>query len=164
MKCKQLELALLAVTDGRASASERQLVESHVAICSACARRLEELRSVWSALDAVPAAEPSPAFDSRLRTRMAEEPSRTGRFAWFPARLRMVAAVAALAVAVLWISLRPTIYHPGPTPAEVQSQEDFTVVKNLPVLEDYDVVSSLDALSALPGAQSAASAPEQPID
>lgn len=162
MKCERIESALLAVIDGRATAGERRLVAIHTAACAACARRLEEMRAAWSALEKLPPIEPSAGFDARLRARIAGQPRPAGWLSWFPAHLRAVAAIAVLAVLAVWLSLRPTIYRPAPT--EVQSQEDFAVVKNLPVLEDYDVVSSLDALSALPGAQTGSTESPQPMD
>jgi anti-sigma factor RsiW len=165
MKCERMESAMLAVVDGRATAAERERVETHVAGCGACARRMEEMRAAWSALDQLPGLEPSPGFDARLRARLGEQPAHSRWLGWFPGNLRLVAAVAALVAVAVWISLRPPMRSSSRTPvaAEAPSQEDFTVVKNLPVLEDYDVVANFEALSALPGAQ-AASKTSQPMD
>ncbi len=162
--CKEIESALLAAVDGRASAGERDRVAVHVAGCATCARRLEDLRGVWTSLDALEAVEPSPAFDARLRERL-EAGSRASLWpAWFPARARwagLTLAMAAAAVA-LWFSVRPLRHRPAP--ASVENPADFAVVKNLPVLENYDLLSNFDALSALPGAQTAAPEEQQPVD
>jgi anti-sigma factor RsiW len=158
MDCERIEASLLAVVDGRAANEERERVEAHVAACSACARRMEGMRSIWSDLDSLPAIEPSPSFDARLRARIAAQPGRPGLFGWMTGNLRLVAVVAALVAVAAWISFRPIA---GPTaPTAVQSQQDFAVVKNLPVLENYDVVSNFDVLSDLPGAEDIATQPQ----
>lgn len=151
MNCEPVEALLLAVVDGRATAEERELVNQHVASCAGCARRMEEMRATWSALDALPAAEPSPWFDAQLRARLRDPAPKRSRPGWLPGGARW-AAMAALVVAIaIWISLRPPVQRPAPT-ATTENQ-DFTVVKNLPELENYDVISNFEALSALAGAQ-----------
>jgi anti-sigma factor RsiW len=161
MNCERIEAALLAVVDGRATREERERVAEHVAACAACARQAEEMRAVWSGLDRLPELEPSPSFDARLRARLAEEQNRPRLFAWMAGNMRLVAVVAALVAVAAWFSLRPVAQRPAPQ-AAAQSQEDFSVVKNLPVLENYDVVSNLDVLSDLPGAEQHTSAAPQP--
>jgi anti-sigma factor RsiW len=161
MDCERMDASLLAVIDGRAANEERESVEDHLAGCGACARRMQQLRAVWSDLDSLPAIEPSPAFDARLRARIAERPAPSRLFGWMTGNLRLVAVVAALVAVAVWISLRPAIQRPAPEPA--RSQQDFAVVKNLPVLENYDVVSNLDVLSDLPGAEDTSTQP-QPMD
>ncbi len=158
MDCERIEASLLAVVDGRAANEERERVESHVAACGACARRMEEMRAMWTELDSLPAIEPSPAFDARLRARLAGQPARPRLFGWMAGNMRLVAVVAALAAVAVRFSLRPSV--PRPMPEAVQSQQDFAVVKNLPVLENYDVVSNLDVLSDLPGAEQTAAQPQ----
>lgn len=158
MDCERIEAALLAVVDGRAAKQERERVEGHVAACGACARRMEEMQGVWSDLDSLPAVEPSPSFDARLRARMAEQPARPRFFEWMTGNMRLVAVVAALVAVAVWISLRPTIQRPAPSSA--QAQQDFAVVKNLPVLENYDVVANFDVLSDLPGAEDTSTQPQ----
>ena len=162
MNCQGIETALLAVLDGRATAADEARVAEHVAQCAACARRMESLRETWAALDHLPAIEPSPLFDARLRAHLAETTQQPRWFAWPLAHLRLVALAAVLVAATaVWYSYRsaPAL----PTPAQEQSQQDFAVVKNLPVLENYDVLSNFDALTALPGAQQTSSQ-AQPIE
>lgn len=151
MNCEKMDALLLAVIDSRATPEERERVMAHAAGCGICARKLEELQATWSALDTLPSVEPSAWFDTRLRARMNELPSRRGWTGWLPAGLRW-AAVAALVAATLWFSLRPPERRPAPA-VTAQTQQDFAVIKNLPELENYDVISNFDALSALPGAQ-----------
>lgn len=159
MKCEQVRNCLPAVLDGRVSGEERDRVNAHLDACAVCARQAEEMRSVWLALDELPAIEPSLGFDARLRARLAAQLAGSRLFAWFPMRIGLAAALAVVAVAA-WFSLRPIV---GPHRARnPQSQDDFAVVKNLPVLENYDVIANFDALSALPGAQTAA--PQQQME
>ena len=66
----------------------------------------------------------------------------------------MAFAVAALLVLGVWLTFMPPARQPASnTIASTQargSEAEFTVIKNLPVLEDYDVLSNFDALSELP--------------
>lgn len=163
MNCERIEAALLAVADGRATREERDRVAEHTADCNACARRMEQMRAVWSELGRLPELEPSPAFDARLRARLAEEPRRPRLFGWMGGNMRWVAAAAALLAVAVWFSLRPITRRPAPqAPVQSGRQEDFSVVKNLPVLENYDVVSNLDVLSDLPGAEQQKSGAPKP--
>jgi anti-sigma factor RsiW len=149
MKCEEISKEFITYLDRRASSAERRMIEEHLAGCAACQTRAEEFRKLWSVLDEVPAVEPSLGFDARIRQRIAAEPQRSW-FAWFvpPPRLALSAVLlVVLAILVAKIPFRnPGV--PG-TPAAVQ-QEDFNAIKDLGVLEDYDVVTKLDALSELP--------------
>jgi anti-sigma factor RsiW len=169
MKCKEIEFALLGNLDGRLNQKEREALEGHLAGCSACRTRAEELRRVWGALDRLPAAEPSPVFDARLRARLAAEarPSR-----WWVRWLlepRFVVAVVALVAVAVWLTVRPPWRQNQPvatqapvtqTQAAVEPETDFPVVKDLPVFENYDVISNFEALSALPSDQSSGQSAE----
>ncbi|HVC00169.1 MAG TPA: zf-HC2 domain-containing protein [Candidatus Dormibacteraeota bacterium] len=152
MNCKPMEALLLAVVDGRATAEERDRAGRHVAGCQACARRLEEMSATWSALEELPAVEPSAWFDTRLAARMRESQPKAGWLGRLPKGMRWIAVAAALAAMAIWISLRPPAGRPAPATSP-QNQQDFAVIQNLPELENYDVISNFEALSALPGAQ-----------
>lgn len=152
MNCERMEPLLLAVIDGRATVEERERVNDHAAHCGHCARRIEELNATWSALEGLPAMEPSAWFDARLRARMREPQPKVSRFGRLPGAARWTAAAAALVAVALWIWLRPPVGRRAPA-VSTQNQQDFAVIQNLPELENYDVISNFDALSALPGAQ-----------
>lgn len=47
-------------------------VASHLDSCETCSTELRELRATYALLDAWPAPEPTPYFDSRLRARLRE--------------------------------------------------------------------------------------------
>jgi anti-sigma factor RsiW len=70
--CKtcQSHLPDLLLEDGYQAAHPE--LASHLAACEACRTELEELRSTYALLDAWPAPEPTPYFDSRLQARLRE--------------------------------------------------------------------------------------------
>ncbi len=148
MSCKRIEGKLVAFMDGRASDSDRRVVESHLKECAACQARVEGFRGVWAMLNEVPVVEPSQAFEARLRARMAAEPQRLSFWDGIATMLpspRLALAVALLAVFSLWQSSRPVAVTE--TPAPVSSDAEFRMIQDLPVLENYDVLTSLDALA-----------------
>jgi anti-sigma factor RsiW len=148
MSCKRIEGKLIAFMDGRASDSDRHAVEAHLAECSACKARVEGFSGVWSMLDEMPAVEPSAAFEARLRAAMATEPPPLRFWQGIAAMLpspRLALAVALLGVFSLWQSSSPVAVNE--TAAPVSSDAEFRMIQDLPVLENYDVLTSLDALS-----------------
>ncbi len=148
MKCEKMETRMIGYLDGRASEAERRAVEAHLAACSACAGRASEFRDVWGALDEVPTREPSPAFDARLRARIAAEP-RQGWWAWLVPSPRLAFAVTLLLIMSAYISSRPPAApHEHQQPANPEAE--FRMIKDLPVLENYDVLANFEALSELP--------------
>jgi len=152
MKCEDVEKGLIAFVDERASAAERRDVESHLAGCTVCRARVEEFRGVSNLLGELGSIEPSFGFDARVRQRVAAEPSRSW-FGWFAPQARFVLSAAMLVALTVFIVKLPANHPkvPAPTPAAVaaSSDQDFDAVKHLGVLEDYDVVTNMDALSQL---------------
>lgn len=152
MKCENISKELVAYLDRRASSAERRMVEEHLAECATCHARAEEFRKLWSVMDEMPVIEPSPGFDARVRQRVAAEPGRNW-LGWLVPQPRMAFSVAFLLLLSVWIARLPnqtTIVAPA---ASVQ-QEDFNAIKDLGVLENYDVVTKMDALSELAPAAS----------
>lgn len=163
MNCGQTEKKLVAYLDGKLAIAERRQVEAHLAICTACQERAAGFRSVWDVLDELPALVPSPAFDNRVRSHVRQEPVRAGFWSWIVPSPRIAIAATALLIASIWLSSfqpgRLAVTHP-PAGATVQNTEaEFGMIKDLPVLEDYDVLTSFDALSELPVQQTAQSQP-----
>ncbi|MGA3293726.1 MAG: zf-HC2 domain-containing protein [Candidatus Acidiferrales bacterium] len=148
MKCEDVSKGLIAYLDGRVADAERSRVEKHLAGCATCRTRAEEFRKVWTMLDEVPAVEPSFGFDARVRQRVAAEP-RLRWYGWFVPAPRIAFAAALLIALMVWVARIP-LTNPGapPTVAAIQ-QEDFNAIKDLGVLENYDVVTKMDALSEL---------------
>jgi anti-sigma factor RsiW len=148
MKCEEVKNELTAYVDGRASDGARRGIEEHLAVCAACRTRAEEFRKIWSVLDEAPAIEPSFGFDARLRQRIAAEPKRP-RFLWFVPQPRLALSMALLAAMLVLVVKLPTRNPVTQPQSATVEQEDFNAIKNLNVLENYDVVTKLGALSDL---------------
>ncbi|MGA2813905.1 MAG: zf-HC2 domain-containing protein [Candidatus Acidiferrum sp.] len=141
MSCGRMENRILSYVDGRLKESERLEIAKHIATCAACELRVNEFRAVSSLLDELPQIAPSPAFDVRVRARVAAEPVQQGWWAWFAPSPRVAMAGALLALCVLWVGFRPSAVTPA-TEAEIN--------QNMPVLENYDVLSNFEPLTDLP--------------
>jgi anti-sigma factor RsiW len=163
MNCGHMEKKLVGYLDGNLAIAERRQMEAHLAICTACQERAAEFRSVWDVLDELPALEPSTAFDNRVRQRVRQEPIKAGFWSWIVPSPRMAFAVTALLIASIWLSSfqpgRLAVTHPPVGPTVQNTEAEFGMIKDLPVLEDYDVVTSFDALSELPAQQTSQSQP-----
>jgi anti-sigma factor RsiW len=143
MSCGRMENKILSYVDGRLKESERLEVEKHLAGCTACELRVHEFRAVSGLLDELPQITPSPAFDVRVRARVAAEPVKQSWWAWMAPSPRVAMAGALLALCMVWVGLRPSGYAVNPaTEAEIN--------QNMPVLENYDVLSNFEPLTDLP--------------
>jgi anti-sigma factor RsiW len=149
MKCEDVGKGLIAYLDQRANAAERREIEAHLAGCAACRTRAEEFRSVRTMLDELPAVEPSFGFDARVRQRVAAEPPRQSWFGWFEPQARFALSAAMLVALTVWVVKLPSRHpvEPSPIAANVASDQDFDAIKDLGVLENYDVLTKFDALS-----------------
>lgn len=150
MKCEDVEKGLIAYLDQRANPSERRGVEEHLAGCAACRTRVEEFRGISNLLGEVPAVEPSFGFDARMRQRVAAEP-RPNWFGWLVPQARLALSAAMLvALTVFLVRLpanHPLTQTPAPAAVAASSDQDFDAIKDLGVLENYDVLTKFDALS-----------------
>jgi len=154
-KCASIESKLVVYLDGRAQPAERHAVEQHLSTCAACRSRAEEFRTLWDALDDLPSISPSPSFDASLRARIAAEPERRSFWQLMPSP-RPAFAVTALVAMSVWLSSSPRV-KVSPTGAgeinrfaqQASVDSDFGMIRDLPVLENFDVVSKFDALSEL---------------
>jgi len=159
MNCGNTEKNLVAYLDGKLHSAERRQFEAHLAACAACRERADEFRLVWTVLDELPEIMPSPAFDARLRARVEQDGRRAGFWSWIVPSPRMAFAATALLIASIWLSsFQPTrmpAVHPLAGAASQSAEAEFGMIKDLPVLEDYDVLTSFDALSELPVQQAA---------
>lgn len=167
------EEVIIPYLDGRLSAAERAQVEAHLAGCAACRAQVDELRALLGVLAEWAAAEPSPAFDARLRTRLAEESAPA--LPWLslrPAYGVLLAVAVLIAVATsLWEPASrqpvppaptpqvaretpaqpeappaPQVQRPQPTPA---NGDELAVLDNPVLLENYDLLTEFDILFEL---------------
>lgn len=136
MSCSRMENKILGYVDGRLKESERLEVEKHLAACAGCRLRVNEFRAVSGLLDELPMIEPSAAFDLRVHARVAAEPVKQDWWAWLMPAPRVAVAAAMLVAAMVWVGTR----HNQPQIA----QDD------IPVLENYDVLSNFEPLTELP--------------
>ena len=149
MNCERMETRLIVFLDGKATAAERREVEAHLESCADCRARAEEFRAVSALLDHAPVDGPSPAFDARMRAAVAAQPAR-GWFTlveWGVPALRTAAALAVLALVAWWVAMLPT---PNDQVVQMTPSEEFQLIRDLPVLEDYDVLANFEVLSQLP--------------
>ena len=142
MSCNRMENRILPYVDGRLKAGEMKEMEAHLKTCAACELRVNEFRALSGLLDELPQIEPSGAFDARVRARVAAEPVKQSWWSVFAPSPRVAFAASMLLLATVWFGSRPN----EPLAPEPEAQ----VVSDLPVLENFDVVSSFDALSDLP--------------
>jgi len=148
MKCEEVSKELIGYLSERADSSRRRDINEHLAGCASCQKRAEELRGIWNVMDELPAIEPSFGFDARMRQRVAAEPRRKW-FGLFVPQLRLVLAVGVL-IALMVLVVKLPLNNPGTAVTTVATQqEDFNAIKNLGVLENYDVVTKMDALAEL---------------
>lgn len=154
-QCAAIESKLIVYLDGRAAPAERHAVEEHLSGCASCRARAEEFRALWGVLDDLPAISPSSAFDASLRERIAAEPAPRSFWNWLPSP-RLAVAVTALVVMSVWLSsgprviTSPSVVSQAIHESKITAQSDFGMIRDLPVLENYDVISKFDALSELP--------------
>jgi anti-sigma factor RsiW len=149
MNCERMETQLIAYLDGKAAEKERRDVEQHLAACAACRARAEEFRRVWAVLDEAPGIEPSLGFDAHVRQRIAAEPPAPGGpLAWMIPQPRFALALSVLVALAIWLSALPPAVEIAQTP-----DEEFQMIQNLPVLEDYEVLANFEPLDQLSAAK-----------
>ena len=156
MRCTRTEDKLVEYLDGRAKPAERRAIEEHLSACADCRIRAEEFRALFGVLDDLQQVSPSTSFDASLRARIAAEPRRRPFWNWLPL------AQASPSPSLRWL-LCPcgsppcprcearTVWRKRPRAAtQVTADSEFGMIRDLPVLENYDVLSNFDALSELP--------------
>lgn len=146
MSCERMESRILAYMDGRLSESERAEVQKHLDACAVCRVRATEFSSVNDLLDELPMIEPSPAFDVRVRARIAAEPVKQSWWAWLRPAPRIAFAASMLLLATVLVSYRTDNIAP-PIPPD---WADAAMMQDLSVLEDHDTLSNFEPLKELP--------------
>lgn len=157
MSCGRTENKILGYLDGRLKPSEQVEMEKHLALCAACSVRVSEFRAVSGLLDELPMIEPSVAFDVRVRALVAAEPVKRSWWNVFMPAPRVAFAASMLLLAVIWLGGRPQMQD-APVQTEAQIQQD------LPVLENYDLLSSFEPLEDLSQGAQADDASQQDTD
>ena len=148
MSCERMESRVLGYIDGRLKESEKREVEKHLATCSPCRMRVEEFRAVSGLLDELPVIEPSREFDARVRALVAAEPVKQNWWAWLKVSPRVAFAATMLLLACVWFGYERPQTQPLPWKDPVVADEQM--MKDLPVLEDHDLLSNFEPLKELP--------------
>ena len=152
MSCSRMENKILGYVDGRLKEGERLEMEKHLSTCGVCQLRVNEFRSVHALLDELPMIEPSAAFDLRVQARVAAEPAKQSWWAWFMPSPRVVFAASMLLLGTVWIGR-----YSRSDPPQIEQAD-------IPVLENYDVISSFEPLTELSQAEPADDADQQSQD
>src|SRR5580765_7146090 len=147
MSCERMESRILAYVDGRLKDSERAEMDKHLAACAACSVRVNEFRSVSDLLDELPMVEPSPAFDLRVRARVAAEPVKQSWWAWMRPSPRIAFAASMLLLAILCIGYRNEPAAPLPISAD---EANVGMMQDISVMEDHDSLANFEPLKELP--------------
>lgn len=147
-----MEKKILGYVDGRLKEGEQLEMEKHLSACAACQLRVNEFRSVSALLDELPMIEPSAAFDVRVNARVAAEPAKQSWWAWFTPSPRVAFAASMLLLATVWVGS-----YSGSNQAPIDQAD-------IPVLENYDVISSFEPLTELPQPVAADEASQQNQD
>src|ERR1700726_3508356 len=143
MSCGRMEKKIMGYVDGRLKEGERLEMEKHLSTCAVCQLRVNEFRAVDVLLDEVPMIEPSAAFDVRVWARVAAEPAKQGWWAWFTPSPRVAFAASLLLLATVWVASRPV-------DRQLTAADEAQINQDLPVLENFDVISDFGALTDLP--------------
>jgi len=141
-----MESRILPYLDGRLKEDERAEAEKHLAACAVCRLRVNEFRSLSGLLDELPKIEPSADFDLRMQARIAAEPPRQSWWAWLAPSPRVAFAASLLLLATVWVASRPAEQGLNLTAPDTE----LRMMKDLPVLEDYDVLANFEPLPDLP--------------
>lgn len=144
MKCQDVSNELIAYLDRRINSADRAEIEHHLLACAACRARAAEFRSLWGLLDEMPAVEPSLGFDARIRERVARDRA-SGWLRWLVPQPRLAFALAVLLGLCAWMAKLPS----AQPRIEASRAQSFEAIKDLNVLENYDVLTKVDALSEL---------------
>src|SRR3981189_718055 len=143
MSCGRMEKKIVGYVDGRLKEGERLEMEKHLSRCAPCQLRVNEFRAVNVLLDEAPMMERSAAFDVRVWARVAAEPAKQSWWAWFAPSPRVAFAASMLVLAMVWLGSRPA-------GTLLNGREVEKIKQNLPVLENFDLLSNFAPLTDLP--------------
>jgi len=148
MSCAKTLSGILPYIDGRLQAKERAEIEKHLGTCPSCRLRMEQFCAVAVLLDQLPVIEPSLAFDARVRALAAGAVVKQGWWPLWKVSTRVALAACVLLLAALWLG-----FYEGPRTVTLQWSDpqiaDEQMMQDLPVLEDYDVLSNFEPLREL---------------
>ncbi len=150
---------------------EEATARAHLAECAVCRSLLDEYQRLNEALEEWEPVEPSPGFDARLlgAAREGERERALRRSLWHgwlaPACVLLVVVAGSIVTVRTSRKIHPFVQPPAgrgvavsapsrsAAPAETV-EDELNLYKELPVLENYDLLADFDVLSELhPGGQ-----------
>jgi len=143
--CRRVRENLAAYLDGEVKGGARRLIEEHLADCSECRARLDELKETWRLLDEL--EEPIVRNDFRRKVLARAEVAREAQHAARTGGRRSVLAGLAASVAAaafmfgLYVSSRPLTDLPSP--------EQRETITYLDLLRDFEALMSMDEVRQL---------------
>jgi anti-sigma factor RsiW len=154
MNCNQIRERLLDLAAGVGPGTPE--IGEHIASCTACAGKLEELRQTMALLDEWKAPEPSPYFDTRLQARWREEMARppAGWLHWLRRPALAVSFAAVLIAGAVVAGNRSYFYQTGEIatnpPVATAPARPGSAVGDLQALErNTDLYADFDMLDEL---------------
>ena len=144
MKCAQVRIALPDYVRGKLAENERKTVAGHVDSCRDCSAECDDLRSLFSSLDAAGAWKPTEQYFASLLPRIHERIDRKQRrrLSEWTTRLVLPVSAAVVAVIVLVKTLSPEI---GPQPEESAGLLTQVPREELQQAEEQDMVVGMSA-------------------
>jgi hypothetical protein len=109
--------------------------------------RANEFRAVSDLLGELPMIEPTPAFDVRVRARVAAEPVKQSWWTWMRLSPRIAFAASMLVLAMLWVGYRSQPVAPLPISPE---EANAGMMQDISVMEDHDTLANFEPLKELP--------------
>lgn len=132
MNCKKIQQLVPSYADGQANNAERELVESHVRDCTACAGELQSTRSLLRLLADAPARTVSDSFEQKLMAALAETAPAPAPAAWWERfrlhvdwRFPMPARFAAGSLAAAMCAITLVVPRVAEYQAKVQERKQF---------------------------------------
>ncbi len=153
---------LSALLDNQLSAAEMELARAHLATCSECEERLDDLREVQSLLRGLPEVEPSRDFSLGLRL-LVDPPNVVRLKRWYTATRIGAAACAAgfvfLSASALYVDSLPTAqFASSPSVASAPAAPTLNAPPAAPAVRSAAAPASGASPAPPPGAQGAAAA------
>ena len=150
MTCKEVREYMLDAAQGSPVAE----LDDHLKSCVSCARELESMRQTIALLDEWEAPEPSPYFDSRLRTRIREAAVEPRSWLEWMRKPAIAFALAVLMLASITIFRNAPDHQmaANPKPNLASLVQRGTAVSDLQELEhNGDMYANFDMLDDLGG-------------
>ncbi|MFH1999436.1 MAG: zf-HC2 domain-containing protein [Planctomycetota bacterium] len=138
-KCRDLSPKTIEYLEGLLPPFERRLMESHLADCPSCRKRIAEHRQAWDLLDLLEEKKPSPFFVAGTMREM-----RNRRVDQRTSNIRRILIVAA---ACLMLTASLVFYFLSiPSSGKGVVETDRVLVSDAELLEDLELMEDLDFL------------------